>query len=60
MKLFKKSLALYVESGTREKTAAAIDILRNELGGDQVTKDFKEQYFKIITEHYLSKFHCSF
>jgi hypothetical protein len=60
VKLFKKSFALYVESGTRKKLAAAIDILRNELGGDQVTKDFKEKYFKIITEHYLRKFHCFF
>ena len=60
VKLFKKSLALYVESGTKKNTAAAIDMLRNDLGGDQVTEDFKEKYFKIITEHYLGKFHCPF
>ena len=60
VKLFEKSLTLYVKSGTREKAAAAIDILRNEKGEVQVIKDFKEKYFKIITEHYLCKFHCFF
>ena len=60
VKLFKKSFALYVESGTRKKTAAAIDILKNELGGDWETTDFKERHFKIITEHYLCKFYCFF
>ena len=57
VKLFKNSFALYVESG-REKTVAAIDILIYEVGDHWVSKDFKEKFFKIITEHYLCNFHC--
>ena len=53
--LFKKSFALYVESGMWMKMEAAIDIMRNEQGGCLVTK---EEFFKFIIEHYLRKFHC--
>ena len=43
----------------RKKTEAAIDILRNkENGWTTVAKDFKEKFFKIITEHYLCKSYC--
>ena len=58
MELFKDSFSLYVESGTREKTVVAIDTLRYELGGHFITEDFKKKLLKIITEHYLRKFHC--
>ena len=52
--LFKTSFTLYVESGTRKKVEAAIDILRNKQGG---CKDFKEKFYKIVIEHYLCKFY---
>ena len=60
VELFKDSFSLYVESGTREKTVVAIDTLRYELGGHFITEDFKKKLLKIITEHYLRKFHCLF
>ena len=60
MELFKKSFKLYVESGTREKMEAAINILLNEQGGclPDETEDFKTKFIKIISEHYLRKIHC--
>ena len=58
MDLFETSFTLYVESGTRKKVEAAIDLLGNGQGGYLVTKDFKEKFFKIIVDHYLCKFHC--
>ena len=56
--LFKTSFTLYVESGTRKKMEAAIDALRNKHGGNMVTKDFEEKFYKIIINHCLCKFHC--
>jgi hypothetical protein len=59
VKLFKKSFALYVESGMRMKTEADVDILRNELLVEgPVTEGFKAKFYEIIIEHYLRKFHC--
>ena len=58
MKLFKKSFALYVESGLREKMEADVGILENELGGSPVTEGFKANFCKIISENYLRKIHC--
>ena len=58
MELFKKSFTLYVESGMRRKTEAALDIFGNEQDGCWVTKDFKTEFFKIIIEHRLCEFHC--
>ena len=55
--LFEKSFTLYVESGTWKKAKEDIDILSKQVGR-QVTKEFKENLFKIIIEHYLCKFHC--
>ena len=55
VELFKKSFALYVKSGTREKIEVDIDILKNEQGRYLVTKDFKGKFYKIIIEHYLRK-----
>ena len=58
---FKKSFTLYVESGTKKKMEADIAMLRKQGEcGNQVTKEFKENLFKIIIEHYLCKFHCFF
>jgi hypothetical protein len=57
LKLFKKSFKLYVESGTRKKMEAAINILINEQGALE-TEDFKAMFYMIITEHYLRKIHC--
>ena len=56
-KLFKKSFRLYVESGTKKKLEADIDMLRNQ-GGHLVTKEFRENFFKTVIEHYLCKFYC--
>ena len=56
MELFKKSFTLYVESGMRHTIEA--DIFRNQ-GGHLVTKEFKKNFCKIITKHYLCMFHCS-
>ena len=56
--LFETSFTLYVESGTRKKVEAAIDLLGNGQGGYLVTKDFREKFCKIIVEHYLCKFYC--
>jgi hypothetical protein len=59
VKLFKKSFKLYVESGTRKKIEAAINILLiNAQGASRVTEDFKEKFYMTITEHYLRKIHC--
>ena len=59
VEMFKKSFALYVESGTMEKVVAAIDLLRCEPGGHQMTRDdFKNKLFKIVTDYFLRKFHC--
>ena len=63
MKLFKKSFALYVESGIKKKTEAGLDILRKELKGARghsvtVSKDFKEKFYMFIMEQYLREFHC--
>jgi hypothetical protein len=60
VELFKKSFTLYVDSGIRKKVEAAIDGLRNEQGGWKVTEDFNAKFFKVIIEHYLRKFHCSY
>ena len=61
VKSFKKSFALYVESGMRKKVEAEIDILINELESGcrrvPVGKDFEAKFYKIIIEHYLRKFH---
>ena len=57
MDLFKSSFTQYsIKSGKRVKMEAAIDILVNEC---PVTKDsdFKEEFHKVIIEHYLRKFH---
>ena len=56
MELFKKSFALYVESGMRKKIEAEIDIFGNQCG--PMTKEFKAKFFKMILEHYLGMFHC--
>jgi hypothetical protein len=62
VELFKKSFKLYVESGTRKKMEAAIDILINEQGHggylETDSEDFKAKFYTIITEHYLCKIHC--
>ena len=63
VKLFKKSFALYVESGIKKKTEAGLDILRKELKGARghsvtVSKDFKEKFYMFIMEQYLREFHC--
>ena len=56
VKLFKKSFKLYVQSGTRKKMEAAINILINEQGGGCLeTEDFKAKFLMLITEHYLRK-----
>jgi hypothetical protein len=57
--LFKKSFKLYVESGTRDKVEAAINILINEEGhgGCLETEDFKAKFYMIISEHFLCKIH---
>ena len=58
MELFKKSFALYVESGMRKKMETNIDMLRNQGGHPGlVSKEFKANFCKIIIEHYLRKFH---
>jgi hypothetical protein len=56
--LFKASFTLYVESGMRKKVEAAVDIWRNEQGGQRVTEDLKKKFYKIVIEHYLCKFQC--
>ena len=58
VELFKKSFKLYVESGTREKMEAAINILINDQDGCLETEDFKAKFYIIISEHYLRKIHC--
>ena len=52
---FKKSFTLYVESGIRKTTEAAIDVLRNEQGGHPVTVEFEAKLHKIIMDHRLCK-----
>ena len=53
---------LYVKSGMRKKMEAAIDVLENGclVAEDFKAEDFKEEFYKIITEHYLRKFYCFF
>lgn len=41
----------------RKKTEADVDMLRNQ-DGHLVTKEFKENFCKIITGHCLCRFHC--
>ena len=60
VKLFKKSFTLYVESGTREKVEADIEILgfpgRSwELDATEL-EEYKDKFLKIIMGHYLRKF----
>jgi hypothetical protein len=58
VELFKESFTLYVESGMRMKTEAGIDsILGNVQGDFLLTEHFKEQFFKLVIEHYLCKFY---
>ena len=52
---FEISFALYVESGMRKKIEAAIDILENK---HLVAGDFREEFYKIIIEHYLRRIYC--
>ena len=56
---FKKSFTLYVESGMRKKMEANLDMLRNQ-GGHPATNEFKAEFFGVVVEHYLCKFHCFF
>jgi hypothetical protein len=65
VELFKKSFALYIESGMsgmRKKMEADIDKL---VSGNQsghplaVTEEFNEMFGKTIVEHYLCTFHSS-
>ena len=63
--LFKESFKLYVESGTRMKVEAPINILRNERGhaGGRLlisSEEFKAKFYTLITEHLLRKFYCFF
>ena len=63
--LFKESFKLYVESGTRMKVEAAINILRNERGhaGGRLlisSEEFKAKFYTLITGHLLRKFYCFF
>ena len=51
VKSFKKSFILYVESGMSKKTEAAI--LRFLEDGSAEMKDFKADFYKFVTEHYL-------
>ena len=59
VELFKKSFALYVESGIKKKTEAGLDILfRKGLEGIHwVSEDFNEKFYKFIIEQYLCEFH---
>lgn len=57
VELFKKSFISYVKSGMRRKIEADIDIFSNQVG-HLVTKEFKAKFYKVITEHYLRKYHC--
>ena len=60
VELFKKSFALYVKSGMREKTERDIDIqLRNEEGELLLTEDFNTKFYKFLVDHYLRKFFVS-
>ena len=59
MELFKKSFALYIESGMRKKMEADIDrMVAENQSGHPVTEEFNEMFGKTIIEHYLCKFHC--
>ena len=57
MDSFKKSFTLYVKSGIRKTTEAAIDVLSNEQGGHPVTAEIEEKLHKIVMDHYLCKLH---
>ena len=59
---FKKSFALYVDSGMKEKTERGIEVLRNEHGvwsphWQPDAKNFEERFYKFISARYLCKFH---
>ena len=59
VKLFKKSFTLYVESGTREKVEADIEILGlpgRYWDSEAELEEYKEKFLKIIMEHNLRKF----
>ena len=57
VELFKKTFAIYVDSGMKKKTEADIDdILQHDGGEFPLTKNFKTQFCKIIIEHYLRRF----
>jgi hypothetical protein len=70
VELFKRSFKLYVESGTRKKLEAAINLLRNDseqvehLVTDSEPVDFdsffEAKFYMLITEHLLRKFHSFF
>jgi len=53
VELFKKSFKLYVESGTRRKVEATINILINEKGGCLEAEDIEAKFYVIISEHFL-------
>ena len=60
---FKKSFALYVDSGMKEKTERGIEVLINEQGEFSAhwqpeAKNFEEKFYKFIFDRYLRKFHC--
>ena len=57
VKSFKKSFILYVESGMSKKTEAAI--LRFLEDGLTARKDFKADFYKFVTEHYLRELFVS-
>ena len=58
VELFKKSFALYVESGIKKRTEAGLEIFRKELeAGHPVSKNFTEKFYKFIIEQYLCEFH---
>ena len=62
VELFKKSFTFYVESGTRSKVEADVDILKNQSasGCSMVTDEFKAKFCKIIIDNLLRTFHHFF
>jgi hypothetical protein len=61
VELFKKSFALYVESGLKEMTERDVDMLTNEqdeISNSAKAKDFNAKFYNFIIDHYLRKFHC--
>ena len=61
VELFKKSFTSYasVESGTRKKTEAKLDLLLRNRSGYSATNEFKAEFCTFIIENCLRKFHCS-